>query len=147
MSSLALTISDFDYRDYPDSETTKETLTNKGDAPWIPSLRQDIIKLTSLPQNWDSYDARKISVFKASTSLGVILALAGEDTPKPTVVPLPNGCLQYEWHINGVDLEIEFRSAFKANVFYENLLLGTEWEGELAYDFEKLAEFIGKLSS
>jgi len=61
----------------------------------------EILKqLRELPENWDSYGSPKITD-AALASASVVLTRPGQ------AVPTSLGGVQVEWHIDGVDLEIE----------------------------------------
>ena len=65
-------------------------------TPPVPDLAARRAELLALPENWDSYKARTPS----ATAIDAACSFS--------LVPLPDGDIQMEWHIGGVDIEIEF---------------------------------------
>ena len=89
-------------------------------APWMPDIIGELLALLDLQPNWNSYDAPVVS----PSSLGYGLALlAGTTQPgsiKPAVVPSPSGGFQFEWHENGVDLEVEVLPSGQFSAYFED---------------------------
>jgi hypothetical protein len=74
---------------------------------WLGEVISDLRKISTLEQNWDSYGGRPIShkaILKATEILSLCIA---NDTPAPWVVATSLGGIQFEWHTEGEDLEIE----------------------------------------
>jgi len=69
----------------------------------------EIYKLANLKENWDSYGAFEIDKDCMLESQFLIDAFfdLNNAIPIPSVVPCSNGHVQLEWHVGGVDLEIE----------------------------------------
>ena len=87
---------------------------------WLVPLVTKICELGFLSENWDSYGARTISLQNAASALSVLLEVVTENTPVPSIVPTCYGGLQAEWHIGGVDLEIEFESPQAISLSFED---------------------------
>jgi len=126
----------------------ENTLSGRFTVPWLTAAIDEVAKLTSLPKNWDSYGGKPAGAFRASRSLAMINSLVKENTPKPIIIPTNSGAIQFEWHENGIDLEVEFKSLGIAEVYYEKIdNPDSLWEGEMKFDFRRLTEFIDQLSS
>ena len=73
------------------------------------TLQQKVEALSGLQENWDSYGARPLPQEVITSAYCYAAAieqyLAGRENP--AVVPVSKGALQFEWHTNGRDLEIE----------------------------------------
>jgi hypothetical protein len=67
---------------------------------------------TKLKYNWDSYGAERISVTTASKAINFlyesfrVLNNRGITLPKPFTAPCPDGSIQFEWEMEGKELEI-----------------------------------------
>lgn len=103
-------------------------------------------ELLNLPENWDSYGARRIRPSAVVFALQLLSDTMGPDTPTPSVAPTPHGGVQLEWHTRGIDLEIEVRSPGRVQVSYEDHRCSVEWEGELTFDLTRLSGFVCALS-
>ena len=70
---------------------------------------EDIIKL---PNNWDSYNAVRISNKTSDRAIRFLRELfkalndKGKALPKPFVVPCPDGSIQFEWEKSSKGLEV-----------------------------------------
>ena len=70
-------------------------------------------RLLVLPEGWNTYDARspssRATIFALHflrDAIGVLLD-HGIQVPPPFFVPTPSGGVQYEWHVEGRELELE----------------------------------------
>jgi len=84
--------------------------------------------LLELEPNWDSYGALPIEAAHAEAILNLLAEVLGDDAPTPSVVPTSIGGVQVEWHLAGIDLEIETLSRYRFAVSFEDELSGDEWE-------------------
>lgn len=67
------------------------------------AIKRKFDELCELPEKWDSYDAKRISlkvVLKATDLMRML------DMPEPSIVPCSDGGVQLEWHRDGFDIEI-----------------------------------------
>jgi len=67
-------------------------------------VRKKVIELLNLPENWDSCGAAKIAPHKARQAIVFYETLVNE---MPSIIPTRGGGIQFEWHVNGVDIEID----------------------------------------
>ena len=107
---------------------------------WWESAFHKISLLMKLSDNWDSYGAKKVDPDTAYYAVQILQQIARPDVPGPSIVPTVRGFLQFEWHINGVDLEFEVISPTEINVSYENAVTGDEWERTLDYNLTPLTQ-------
>ena len=113
------------------------------EAAWIEPTVSQIVELMRLPNNWDSYGAARISESAAFAMVDVLRAVLPHDVIKPWIVPSSSGHLQAEWHVNGIDLEVEVVSATSIFVAVEGE--GNPWDDHLKTDLTKLAKVFGRL--
>ena len=75
---------------------------------------QEVIRqasaLVQLPDGWNSYNAKSVSLETVRNAITFLLrsASANPNLAAPTAVPTVRGGLQLEWHQNGIDFEVEF---------------------------------------
>lgn len=74
---------------------------------WLDQVMARISKLLDLPSNWDSNTARPVDVDSVRTALQTLSRTMQPDTPSPQIIPTPRGTIQLEWHLRGIDLEVE----------------------------------------
>jgi hypothetical protein len=81
--------------------------------------------------------------------VSVLNSIMRSDTPAPSIVPSPRGHLQAEWHIGGIDLEIEVLTPTNVIASYSNADLPLlSWDDRpFALDFTSLAAAIQSLES
>lgn len=99
---------------------------------WLPGFAQCLDQLLSLPENWDSYGAARISPAVVKPAVRVLLDHLPSQGAPPQVVPTNSGGLQFEWHEQSVDLEIEIFPVGEPVVYYFNRATDTEWEAPLS---------------
>src|SRR5439155_16652961 len=116
---------------------------------WISDITKTIQGFVDhLPENWNSYGARRIEPELAETAIRLLFEIVQANTPKPEVVPTTTGGVQIEWHIRGIDLEIKIISQEKLNVCFEELGAGQEWSRELSLaDLGVLIQAVSRFSS
>lgn len=105
-----------------------------------------IIDFCKLQNNWDSYGARAIDPLIAITSLTFLLTVIPSTTPPPSIVPTPEGGIQFEWHRNGVDLEINVCANQSFEVWFEDLNSGDVLEETIRDNFQPLMPLFERLS-
>ena len=117
------------------------TWRNAGVMPaWHAIVEQQLRELLELKANWDSYGSRAPSLASANDLLDVLALVMNEDTPAPSVVPCSCGHFQAEWHINGVDLEIEVVTQTDIPVSYADAV--TSWDDTFDFDFTELMKAV-----
>ena len=112
---------------------------------WWAGAIQRIGLLLDLPPGWDGHGAEPVDPQKAYYAVEVLQGLARPGIPRPSIVPTVLGHLQFEWHINEIDLEIEVKSQVNISVYYEDLRSGEEREYELDYDLYPISDAIKKI--
>lgn len=97
---------------------------------WLPTTAQRLSTVMRLSDNWDSQGAPAVTPALLEPVVNVLSASASDGTPAPQVVPTIYGGLQLEWHVNGINLEIEFESQTEVVVVFEDHLTGEEFDGQ-----------------
>jgi hypothetical protein len=112
---------------------------------WIEPTISAFVGVQTLPDNWDSYGARKINRDLISQSLAVLELIMQVTSPAPSVVPLVDGGLQLEWHRKHQDLEIAFTAGDTPQFYYQDRAAGVEQEG-FASDIKRLAQLLRNIA-
>jgi hypothetical protein len=116
-----------------------------GDPPnWVVPTLQSMGELLELPKNWDGYSARRVNPLHVIAAINLLTLVMTENTPIPSVVPTNCGGVQLEWHMNGIDLEIETLSSHRFMVSCDDSEVENEWE--LTADLNELIECLSRLS-
>src|SRR4051812_32442305 len=74
---------------------------------WLSETAAALQQLLCLPQNWNSYGAQPIRPEIVHAAVELLRETVTPNVPPPVVVPTIQGGVQLEWHLRGIDLEIE----------------------------------------
>lgn len=113
--------------------------------PWVEPVLRTLGRLLALPAGWDSYGSRAINPACAWAAWQLLSAVLHDDSPAPTVVPTARGGVQIEWHIHGIDLEIEAIAPNHYSVSFEDARTGETWDKEIVGDGRELTTWIAHL--
>lgn len=106
----------------------------------MPGIVEELLALLDLQPNWNSYGAPVVS----PSSLGYGLALLARTTElgslRPAVVPSPSGGFQFEWHENGVDLEVEVLPSGQLSTYFQDR--ETQDTREVEGDLDAVCELV-----
>lgn len=116
-------------------------------AVWYEPTLKALASLSSLQENWDGNGAARPKPVVSDAAMALLTRVMRDDTPAPSVVPTTRGGIQLEWHIRGIDLEVEFVSPQEIHGFFEDLQNGGAWEENLSDDIFPLVHAITRLSS
>lgn len=96
---------------------------------WVEPVAWRVLEILDLQENWDSYGARPVEHDSAARVLDTLAVTMPEDGPPPSLVPTAQGGIQVEWHINGIDLEVEFEPDSQVmDLWFRDIALGEERE-------------------
>lgn len=112
---------------------------------WLNPTWNQISELSKLKQNWDSYGAKSISQQRAIAAIKVLQRILRRETPAPAVVPTVRGNLQFEWHQDEIDLEIEVYSTTKVHLYFEDQVNGESREEIISGDLSRVFAFVNRL--
>jgi hypothetical protein len=125
-----------------------EAVSSERQVPqWWTEAIQRISLLLDLSDNWDSYGAKAPNISIAYCAVDILQEIALPGIPQPTIVPTPRGNIQFEWHEQGIDLELEVLSQAKISVSFEDSETGLEWDKELNYNLTPLSDSLRLLIS
>ncbi|MEQ8205311.1 MAG: hypothetical protein RIA65_03980 [Woeseia sp.] len=97
-----------------------------------------LVKLSTLPPNWDSYSAKSISSDSIAAASQTLADLIGSGVAVPHLVPTSAGFVQAEWRRDQKYLELEFVSPVEIQMYYEDEVTGEEVEEILDFDLSTL---------
>lgn len=119
----------------------------EGELPlWlVPSVRS-LCELLWLEPNWDSFGALPVERRAVEQALAILFGTMQKTTPPPIAVPTSSGGIQLEWHLGGIDLEVELEPDGTVGVYFADKQSGTEWERSLASDYSALHQAILRLT-
>lgn len=112
----------------------------------LQEIQKQFEKIASLPVDWTGYDAKEVSPSIAQTAYETLERIITPRMPAPHLFLTPAGGVQAEWHINNVDLEIEFESLTQVYIVFDDLDAPTEsWSGEMDIAHLELDAYLGRL--
>jgi hypothetical protein len=120
--------------------------TRSAPPHWVIPMVQALSELLSLPPNWDTYGAPRVESGYIEAALRLAGDVMRDDTPVPSVVPTSRGGVQLEWHMGGIDLEVEFVTPSRWHGLFEDQRTGASWEADLTFDLKRLTDAIATLS-
>lgn len=77
----------------------------------------DLFRLRQLNDGWADKDSRALTEYACKTAVSILVALAIPAPPSPQLVPLLDGGVQIEWHVNGYDVEVEVDPTGEVHTF------------------------------
>lgn len=116
-------------------------------SPWVKELEGDFNTLTSLRKGWDGYAGLPVSFTCAQFAANIIESLYTQALPPPQLVPMSDGTLRLEWHMNKYDLEIEVLAPYEVVACRTDLMTDEEEEIEVQTDFTELSKWVSALAA
>lgn len=114
---------------------------------WVTELKDRFNRLTSLEPGWDGYAGLPVSFTCAQFAANLIERLYVEGVPAPQLVPGSDGTVQFEWHRNEFDVEIDVLGPYEVVAVRRNLRTGEVEELDLQTDFTPLSHWIAGLEN
>jgi hypothetical protein len=127
------------------ANTSRIVVTTPNSPAWVAPTVSALSGLLKLQENWDSYGAKSPTEETVVHALLVLSQIMDFQSPVPSVVPLADGGLQFEWHRKQQDLEVVFPLDAEATFYYQHRVTGAEEEG-FAADITKLANLLVDVS-
>jgi hypothetical protein len=122
------------------------TIAGTGSRPeWLEATLRGIEQVSGLEDNWDSYGGKRVSLSSVIHGLELVLGLLANNSMAPIVFATSNGGIQFEWHTNEVNLEIEVTPDGRKLVYREDIASGDEWETEVNGDLRPLQDAVAML--
>lgn len=127
--------------------SSNTTLSNEALPDWLSPTVPRIMQLLQLSDGWDNQGASAVRPDAAQFAITLLLGALQPKTPAPQIVPLANGGLQFEWHTNNIDLELEITRPNQSHVWFEDHNSGEEYDRPISADLTALREPIDRLTS
>lgn len=115
------------------------------DIEWLRPIIDRFNEFLRLPENWDSYGASRIGLQPVAAAMELLAQVMTPKTPRPSVVPTTEGGVQLEWHIRGVDLEVEIDPSGRPYANFVDEGDDTEWEADLTDNVRPLLQALSVL--
>lgn len=133
---------------FPRNRNDSNAYTLTADIPsWLVAVRRRLSSLQALPGNWDSHGAQRISAQAVILAEEILRNVVRTKTPEPSIVPSPDGHVQAEWHVGGIDLEVEFESPTEIHVLFQDLRnQERDWEETLSDDLSRLVGAVDEVT-
>jgi hypothetical protein len=116
-------------------------------STWFLPTARSMLRLARLPAGWDSRGAPRIERTVVENALLLLAGILEVQTAPPAIVPTVSGGVQAEWHMGGLNVEIEFNPSAEALVSVDDLQGRSEWEGALRSNIERLQSYLPRLES
>lgn len=113
---------------------------------WLLGVVAELNKIADLPSNWDSYDALPVPQRTLEHALQVIAQLMDIDTLPPQVGATVDGGVEFEWHRNGMDLEVQILAPFQVHMYFFDEELNEEREESIGANLEVIRPYLGRLT-
>lgn len=86
---------------------------------WFQPVLDRMKHILELEEGWDSYGAPAIDPRAVRSALLLLDASMGAGVPVPAVVPSSRGGVQLEWHLGGIDFELEVFGSGQVTLYRE----------------------------
>ena len=127
--------------DHP-SQTGATSMGATTRAGWLAGVAERCSELFALRTGWDGYVAPQVDADLIQKAWDFIRAAARSVSAAPSVVPTVSGGVAIEWHVPGIELEIELTSS-GAIVLLEDEM--GEVEGPLSEHADRVAAALHRL--
>lgn len=119
-----------------------------GEEPaWQTALLPQICRYLGLQTGWDSYTGQPIKLETGMFALKVLNDVMGAATPAPVAVPVGTGGIQFEWHLNGFDLEFYVEGPYNCELWFNDEATGEADAVSLKSNFALLSEKVARLTA
>jgi len=113
---------------------------------WEQVVADRIGVLMRLPIGWDGYNGRPLTRGSAYIAMTLMATICTPKTRRPSLVPLPCGGVQIEWHRGPIDLEISVYSPGRISIYYcDGRIDGDGQEFEVTADYQPIIPMVREL--
>lgn len=113
---------------------------------WAEEVRDRLNHLCQLPVGWDGYRGRPTRFDVAHFAFDLLRHVCRATTPAPSIVPLPSGGLQIEWHHDAADIELTVPAPSNVEAWVADPALGDDGEERLLEtDFAFIVPWVKRL--
>lgn len=129
----------FGYMPIPDIES-------ENDDGWQSEVQSQIERIKALSEDWDGYGAGPVRNDVMKFAAQVLQNIMHLSTPAPKLTPMSNEGLMLEWHIHGIDLEVDIERPGTMWMSFEDSVEHIDEEGEVRANLRPLWLPIEKLT-
>ena len=126
--------------------TQHRVLVNGYQSQWLEDLSPRLRDLTALERGWDGYDGLPVNFHVAHFVVNLLERLFLDNLPPPSLVPGSDGSLQFEWHRNGMDIELDVHAPSRVTAYKYDHQSGEETEIELRNNFADVACWLSEMA-
>jgi hypothetical protein len=148
---MTVHFSDSDFQVSPSTETS-ETSANitlferrRFAQSWQNEVVSTLCRFVELPENWDSYGGKPLRHDTGMFALQLINAVMGPSLPSPYILPVADGGVQIEWHMNALDIELYVSAPYESELVVEDHISGERRTYFLKSDYTPLKDALKKL--
>ncbi len=117
------------------------------EVPWFLSTVREMLLLTQLKTGWDGENGNPVFIESLEIAAKLLDNVVIKNTPAPYIFPLPDGGIQFEWHTEDIDLEIELSGNSDVVVLYRGPdNIAAAWESRFEEAVVRLKGYIQQLS-
>jgi len=113
---------------------------------WGAPVRDRLNEICALRKSWDGYRAVPTKWDTAHFAFELLRMICKPTTPAPSIVPLPSGGLQIEWHNSSGDFQLLVEAPYKVTAWSASL--DPEDDGveiDLTSDYSPVLEWFDRL--
>ncbi|GEM_PF-3444903 len=86
------------------------------EQPWFDDVVSSVRELLALGRNWNGFDEEVVDPNAIKRAIQILKAV-GEEGPRPSLVPMPDGSVQIEWTRRGQEIKILVPSVGSASAY------------------------------
>ena len=117
-----------------------------GVPDWLTGVVTELNRVANLPPNWDSYGALAVGQRTLEHAFHVVVALMDVRNPVPQVGATVKGGVEFEWHSDGRDLEIQVEGPLQVHAYFYDENVAEEWEDEIDIELDRIKPYLDRLS-
>lgn len=120
----------------------------EGETPgWLSYVVKSLNQIGRMERNWDLAGGEPVNPHAAAAAIRFLASFASPKAPIPDLLLAPNGNLSLEWHVWGLDLEIEVGPRGIVYAHFENSSAGEEWEGPITETYDRISKVLRQVKS
>lgn len=132
--------------DLPGGVSLAQDLLAAGQQEWVTAVMEQVKGLLRLAEGWDGFEAGPIRRDVLFFAMALLQSIMQQRTPAPHLTPMSHEGIQLEWHINGIELEIEIEAPGVVFASYVNAPKNVDMTWTLSTDFSELLGPIADLT-
>lgn len=127
---------------YGDNDNSQKYWTAPPEPIWWNGVTNKVEELLDLQPNWDGYGASCMDEKNAKFSILALKNIISSYAANPSVVPISDGGVQYEWHTSEFDIEIIFSMEEFHRVYCYDVTNGQDTTMDILSNNNELREFL-----